>query len=689
MIDDRTIAILHDLVFRKERDICGIREKYSLSNRQISYAIQKINNLVLHKNETGIILSDKEVLIDKEGERFLQEYLINLEKGNDLFYDKQSRKLFILLKLVCSCDYLSLDDFVYMVHASKSTVLSDVKELRQEFLKDGFQIEYSREKGYYISGNESVIRSMLMQKVIHCLYEDNGETLLQKYIQQEIEQPFEETRKTIVAASHRFSIHFVENKLKEFTYCFHLLTERFIRCSVEDEKLIDIIDCDSKEYKFSEYLAQETAIQSQKNITYIYAWMLGLSMGNIEENTRDQTIIKQLGNRLIHRFEALSGIKFKNHSAIAQQLYEHLRPAYYRLLYKLPIVNPLKKRIKEEYGEMYSLVQEALQPLYPIFQHEVPDDEIAYLTVHFAASTYEEKEQKVYRKRSLILCPSGVGTSIILKRELEELFPDMEFILQDYKKEIVTENVQIVFSTAVSSRLLSINKPFIILSPIMNAKEKYQLISKVYDLLNDEELVDPTIEKVLVTIKKYVTSDQYRMIKKEICQKEKYLSKIVEEEGMRYPLLSEITSESLISLNIEAADWEEAVRKAAQPLIDKEKVTPNYVDDMIKTAKESGPYIVITKHVALPHARPEAGAKEIAISIATLKTPISFGNKENDPVLYIFGLSALDNQTHITAMAELAELLDQQEFYDTLKKAIHPREIMNYIKKFEKECHEI
>jgi mannitol/fructose-specific phosphotransferase system IIA component (Ntr-type) len=106
---------------------------------------------------------------------------------------------------------------------------------------------------------------------------------------------------------------------------------------------------------------------------------------------------------------------------------------------------------------------------------------------------------------------------------------------------------------------------------------------------------------------------------------------------------------------------------------------------MIQTTKETGPYIVITKHVALPHARPEEGARRIGISISTLKTPVVFGNKENDPVKYVFGLSALDNQTHLTAMSELAELLDQESFYQVLDNATNPEEIIEYIKNFEKE----
>ena len=106
-------------------------------------------------------------------------------------------------------------------------------------------------------------------------------------------------------------------------------------------------------------------------------------------------------------------------------------------------------------------------------------------------------------------------------------------------------------------------------------------------------------------------------------------------------MLKDLTNERLIRLNIEAADWEEAIRKSAQPLIDEHKVKQSYVDDMITGVKENGPYIVLTKHVALPHARPESGALESAIGIATSKTPVVFGNEANDPVKYLFCLSEM------------------------------------------------
>lgn len=134
-------------------------------------------------------------------------------------------------------------------------------------------------------------------------------------------------------------------------------------------------------------------------------------------------------------------------------------------------------------------------------------------------------------------------------------------------------------------------------------------------------------------------------------------------------MLKDLTSENLIKLNIEATDWEDAVRKAAQPLLDAGKVKQSYVDDIIVGAKESGPYFVLAQHVALPHARPEAGALESAIGIATLKTPVEFGSEANDPVKYLFCLSARNNTEHLEALADLAERLEDENFFKMLDNA--------------------
>lgn len=95
-------------------------------------------------------------------------------------------------------------------------------------------------------------------------------------------------------------------------------------------------------------------------------------------------------------------------------------------------------------------------------------------------------------------------------------------------------------------------------------------------------------------------------------------------------MLSSMISEKLIRINVEAADWKEAIRASAQPLLTEDKITQEYIDKIIEIAEETGPYIVVAEHIALPHAPSKYGAKELAMGITVLRTPIEFGNEAND-----------------------------------------------------------
>jgi len=144
--------------------------------------------------------------------------------------------------------------------------------------------------------------------------------------------------------------------------------------------------------------------------------------------------------------------------------------------------------------------------------------------------------------------------------------------------------------------------------------------------------------------------------------------------------MDEILNEKLIELDVSVKDREDAVRRAGELLRKNEMVSYEYIDCMIKYLDEFGPYIVITKSVAMPHARPEDGALKSGLSLVILKNPVNFGNTQNDPVKYIFGLSAVDNNEHIHTISKLALLLDDEKFMSLLDNVKTKSEIIEYIK---------
>jgi PTS system ascorbate-specific IIA component len=121
--------------------------------------------------------------------------------------------------------------------------------------------------------------------------------------------------------------------------------------------------------------------------------------------------------------------------------------------------------------------------------------------------------------------------------------------------------------------------------------------------------------------------------------------------------LRESLSERSIALGEEHTGRDGAVRRTGELLAAGGWVDPAYTDEMLAALEQYGPYIVIAPGVALAHARPSPAVRGVAFSILTLAPPVPFGHPENDPVRLVVGLAAPDDESHIEALRQMADLL--------------------------------
>lgn len=122
-----------------------------------------------------------------------------------------------------------------------------------------------------------------------------------------------------------------------------------------------------------------------------------------------------------------------------------------------------------------------------------------------------------------------------------------------------------------------------------------------------------------------------------------------------------------IRLKVEAKDWREAIKKSGRVLKDNGYIKEEYIEDMINAVEELGPYIVIIPHIAIAHARPSDNVLKNGISLITLKEPVEFGNKDNDPVYLIFSLCARSHRSHLKVLENLSTVLVDEEKVQLLK----------------------
>jgi len=121
-----------------------------------------------------------------------------------------------------------------------------------------------------------------------------------------------------------------------------------------------------------------------------------------------------------------------------------------------------------------------------------------------------------------------------------------------------------------------------------------------------------------------------------------------------------------IALKCEAYSAEDAIRGAGNLLVKNGYATDDFITGMLNVYHDLGSYIVIARGLALPHARPECGALRTGFSLITLKSPVNFGNKDNDPVKVVIAMSAVDDQAHIATLKTIAEVFNDSSILDLI-----------------------
>lgn len=137
-----------------------------------------------------------------------------------------------------------------------------------------------------------------------------------------------------------------------------------------------------------------------------------------------------------------------------------------------------------------------------------------------------------------------------------------------------------------------------------------------------------------------------------------------------------------IALKINVKNYQQAIRCGGELLVSSQKASKEYVNAMIEAVKDLGPYMVIAPGIAIPHARPEDGAKAVGLSLVTLAQPVNFGNKENDPVDLVICLCSTDSSSHLEALKRLVALLSNAKDLEQIQESDDPISILNIIKKY-------
>jgi len=137
-----------------------------------------------------------------------------------------------------------------------------------------------------------------------------------------------------------------------------------------------------------------------------------------------------------------------------------------------------------------------------------------------------------------------------------------------------------------------------------------------------------------------------------------------------------ILSKERISLQASATDKADAIRKAGELLLTSGCVLPEYIDGML--TRERSMSTSLGNGVAIPHGIYENREHILKTGISVLQLSDGVDWDEGEKVYLVIGIAASSDE-HVGVLANLADVIDNEDILAELLKTNDPDVIVKYL----------
>ncbi|MGM0814769.1 MAG: BglG family transcription antiterminator [Bacillota bacterium] len=674
--------LLHTTSYLSIEDL---QNRLNVSTRTVYSDIKRMNNWlethqlsrVQRKEQFGYYLnpSEKEAILIKAD---------TILVGHDYEPCVKERRAILLLSIACSEKRLRIDDFIEMTKVSRNTLLEDMKQLKEALSKQQLTLHYQAACGYFLSGDERAIR-LALKPYIHFIRTmiKNEKTFPSFWLKGPIS--YKRLHLLLQHSEQELKLEFADDMLDQlsldlFFYFKRMKLGRAVHLSNEEKRTLQETDECLAAIRFMAQIQKETSLHVHDDEIYFLStlWLSAKKQKLPSSKKPEEHLIRTIARQMIFDFQRYACISFQEPEALEKNLTMHLIPAYYRLIYHVGIINELTDSMKKAQPEVFEITQKVACHLEKATCSKMSDHEIAYVAMHFGGWMRREGISPIERGSVYIVCGEGIGTSHMLKTQLLELIGYIE-VRALLSKRSYEELSSIDADFVVSTTPISFKgKPVHVVHPILTAYEKKILLQ--YGDGGETRLDEQRVDVLFNIIQQHTIVQNEKALLRDL--KELLHPEYVSHQKGWKPVLNDLLTEETIQLQQTAETWQEALTKAAQPLLDQNAIQGGYVEAMIQSVHQNGPYIVIAPQVAIPHARPEDGVNTLSMSLMSFKQPVYFSKDEKKQVRLVIVLAAIDSMTHLKALKQLTMLLSDEKRIQQLIEAEELASIQELIDQF-------
>lgn len=397
--------------------------------------------------------------------------------------NKQSRQQYLLFYLLQSDSHQSMDHMAEEMGVSRSTIISDLKEVEQRLAAFRLKLDRRAHYGMKIEGDEKDFRKAFSYFILQ-----SGHALQHTDDFRTYEREFDTERlkayllQVLKEQELKISDVFLDNIV---THLFILL----YRVSKHN-----FIVAGQAAQGTPEPLYHELAVTIAGWIEANYQIALPADeVDYLALHISGKTIMERMSEETkSHLREGISGIlerldrefltDFNQDKDLREALLLHMFPLLNRLYYNLQLGNPLVEDVYSQYANVFVISFRFAEIIEEQYGFRMSRDEAGYVALHFAAHLERMQQRNLEKfKRIAVICSTGAGSAQLIRLKLESVFPKASVITASITEleEISDKPVDLILSTVPLATEIK-EKPVIHIKQLLDDQE----IQRIKEILS-------------------------------------------------------------------------------------------------------------------------------------------------------------------------------------------------------------
>ena len=667
MLNSREIKILEFLIKHGDVPENRILEDNKINKRNFLYNLQNINAFLENMGLKKIERREKLLYFDIT-QNLEKIYIVLNNIGK---FDQKERIKILEYKLFFD-EKLNLKKISEDLEVSKTTIKKDFHILKNILSEKNIKILYKNNFGYYIEYNNSEYKEWLKTKKIEeLLFQNKKErNIYLEYIKKIFLKNFGYINTNKVSAFLNDINENLKLNMKDDVYQIlysYLLV--IINENDRKEKVSLLFIEKTMEFKIIKESLKKNNIENLDRVSIIkfVDFLMGITINklNLETWLNEEILIR----KMMKEFFRYADLNVINDEVLFECLIYHLKPTIYRIKKGIHISNTIFNELIKNNDPILEITRKVVSVIESEINISFPEDEVALLGYHFKASAARNSD--CIKKKIILVCGLGVGTSKLLEHNLKEKF-NMEIVavIPYYKlDEIINSKLEIDLILTTLELKNIYNIPVLKINPLLDEKD----INKISQYGVSKRKRKILLSELLKVIEE--NPDREKLIKKlEI----KFRDDVLDDINNKKEKMEEYIHYSDIVMCNESLDWKQAIKMIGKNMKQQGYITDKYIQEMIDNIKKFGSYIVIEEGIAIPHGNISKNVMKNGISLLISKKKVFLPDKKFVNIFIAFAIKERENQQKVLKF--IFELATRENLKENLIKLTNIKNVISYLK---------